>query len=146
MMKVLVLVGVLVLLGLSCATVSSNDSWTPLPEPGTISSVKIVPPGLDVLPQIAAYSGKWEGKWNNGRWVTIIIEKIEPPDVVAIYSWGLLGDTKGGWTRVLGQIEKDSVALRWGGRTVILTSTADKNTANAEYRRVEVLYAVLRKN
>lgn len=142
-----VLMGIFILLGLTgCATTGSSNSWTPLPEPGIASAVKIIPPGLDVPPQIAVYSGAWEGMWGNGRNVTIIIEHIKLPEVIAIYSYGPLPqyNSEGGWSRVIGRVEGNSIVLQWSGRTVTLTMAG--GNANVEYRRGgEVLRTTLRK-
>ena len=142
MKRLLVLVGVLILLGVAgCAT--NGYYWTPLPEPGIISAVKIISPDPDVPPQIAAYSGIWEGTWDNERNVTIIIEQIKPPEVIAIYSYGPIFRSKGGWRRVTGRVEGNSIVLQMTAR-VTLTMTG-KNVAHAEWRMEggRLLYAIL---
>ncbi|MDP3014021.1 MAG: hypothetical protein Q8M92_07260 [Candidatus Subteraquimicrobiales bacterium] len=147
MKNLLVLIGVLVLLGLASCAITGSRSWTPLPESGTASAVNIIPPGPDVPPQIAAYSGIWEGTWDNGRAVTVVIEQISLLKIIAIYSCGSLGTSEEGWRRVIGRVENDSIVLQWSGRTVTLTITDPKknNFANAEYRQTEILRATLRK-
>ena len=130
MRKLLVLAVVLVLLGSGCATVAGGESQTPLP-----ATVKIVPPGSDVPPQIAAYSGIWEGMWDVGRSVTIVIEKITMDEVIAIYSWGpqLKYNSQEGWRRVTGSIKNDSIVLQL--REAKVTLKMSGKNVNAEYRR-----------
>jgi len=143
MRKLLVLAVVLVLLGSGCATVTGGWSRTPLP-----ATINIVPPSPDVPPQIAAYSGIWEGIWDIGLNVTIVIEQITNEEVIAIYSWGTLPrrNITEGWRGVIGHVQNDSIVLQLGVAKVTLKMSG-KNV-NAEYRTVSsIVYAVLgRKN
>lgn len=139
MKKLLVLTGILVLLlGLTGCATTSGGPWTPLPEQGTVSAINIIPPGPEVPPEIAAYSGTWEGTFDGSMAVTIVIEQITPPKVVAIYSWGPGSNYIGGWTRVIGRVERDSVVLVWGQPERVVTlkiSPQKRNLATAEYTR-----------
>lgn len=141
MRKVLVLAVVLALLGSGCAAISGGWPRTPLP-----ATIKIVPPSPDVPPQIAAYSGIWEGIWDIGLSVTIVIEQITNEEVIAIYSWGTHRNIKEGWRGVIGHVQNDSIVLQLGVAKVTLKMSG-KNV-HAEYRRGgSITYAVLgRKN
>jgi hypothetical protein len=50
---------------------SSCVSAPPLPE-----NLQVVPPESDLLPEVAAFSGIWEGKWADRQDVVIVVEKI----------------------------------------------------------------------
>ncbi|MBU3901644.1 hypothetical protein KJ590_01620 [Patescibacteria group bacterium] len=143
MKKLLVLAVVLVLLGSGCATISGGGFQTPLPP-----TLKIVSPSPDVPPQIAAYSGIWEGTWDIGLNVTIVIEQITMDEVIAIYSNGSLPNRgiREGWTFVIGHVQNDSIVLQLRAAKVTLKMSG-KNV-KAEYRTVSsVVYAILgRKN
>ncbi|MBU2622470.1 MAG: hypothetical protein KKD92_09160 [Proteobacteria bacterium] len=139
MKNLLVLMGIFILLGLTgCATTGSSGPWTPLPEPGTVSAINVILPGPEVPPEIAAYSGIWEGTFDGASAATIIVEQITPPKVVAIYSWGPGSNYIGGWTRVIGRVERDSVVLVWGQPERVVTlkiNPQKRNLATAEYTR-----------
>jgi hypothetical protein len=70
---------------------------TPLP-----LLVRITPPSPDLPKEIAGFSGTWHGTWDNGRKTTLVVEKIQPPTAIAIYSWGEYKgffSEKEGWRR-----------------------------------------------
>lgn len=146
MRRFLLIVLILAFAITACATgcATTNSSWTPLPEPGTPSAIKIVSPGQEVPPQIANYSGVWEGMWDleiygirsfRAMAVTIVIEKIESSRVTAIYSWGNWRDyTKEGWVRMNGTI-KDGKIILSGYATITLESAGNSKTAYAIYSK-----------
>jgi len=141
---------ILVLVG--CVATATTTDWTPLPDPKSISAVKIVPPGPDIPPNIAIYSGIWEGKYDdNGRAVTVVIEEIKPSgEVIAIYSWGELPqyDSPSGWMRVRGRIIKQDnsnlIELSWSKRVVTLNADNTK-LAYITYMRDSILKGTLYK-
>ncbi|MBI4824878.1 MAG: hypothetical protein HY807_00445 [Nitrospirae bacterium] len=55
----------------------------PLPE-----DLKLIPPSSDVLPEIAAFAGVWEGKWSMNQDTVIVIEKIDNQKAYIIWSKG----------------------------------------------------------
>lgn len=67
---------------------------TPLPP-----ELRIIPSSPDLPKEIAGFSGTWHGVWDNGRKTTLVVEKIEPPKVIAVYSYGEYKGKDGGWTR-----------------------------------------------
>lgn len=71
----------LVLIGLSLIGCAST---APLPD-----TLNIVPPAPDVLYEIAAFSGVWEGHWWNGLDTKLVVEKIDSQKAEAIMSYGL---------------------------------------------------------
>ena len=132
---------------------------TPPPLPG---NVQIVPPGPAVSPRLAAFSGVWEGVWTQqtlgqkryvnpaygGRMVTIAIERIEPPNVVAVYAWGSYGGRKKGFRRLKGTISGETILLTLGQEDtaqVILKLTGDPRRLHASRVGRVTLLADLRK-
>ncbi|MDO8283308.1 MAG: hypothetical protein Q7U10_11930 [Thermodesulfovibrionia bacterium] len=63
-------------------------STTPLPE-----TINIVPPSSDVPPEVAAFSGAWQGIFFGALNVTFVVEEINTQSANVIYSWG---DSPGG--------------------------------------------------
>ena len=59
------------------------------------SDLKIVPPSPSVPPQLAALSGKWFGRMDNKRDLTMVFEKVEESGGVTVIS-----TEKIGWIRV----------------------------------------------
>ncbi|MBU3901136.1 hypothetical protein KKF25_00630 [Patescibacteria group bacterium] len=114
-----------------CAT---TGVLTPLPK--TLNIINLDPS----IGEIAKCSGIWGGRWDNTslQATTVVLEKIDPTEIIAIYSWGSTPSYIGGWTRVSGKIKNSStIVLEWGEkeqrRTVTLTLVG--NELKAEYRR-----------
>lgn len=122
---------------------SSLIQPTPLPE-----TLNIVPPGSDVPAEIAAFSGIWEGIWNNGRSATIAIEEINPPEVIAIYSWGFMNWRHGeaGWARYMARVEKNSIIIERDARRKITATLLENGEMRAVYKkRSEILIGIFKK-
>ncbi|MBS3919981.1 MAG: hypothetical protein KG012_13960 [Deltaproteobacteria bacterium] len=90
----------------STVTFSAEGTPTPLPV-----NIKIIPPTSNISSNIAAFSGIWQGVWDNGRATTLVVEKIEPPEAIAIYSWGPWKKQEGGWRRHIGMIDPGRLIL-----------------------------------
>jgi hypothetical protein len=105
---------------------------TPLPE-----DMKIVSPGPEVPANIARYSGSWIGNWSipNRQEVTIVIERIEPPNVFLINSWGFGGASKAGYSRAKGVIEGENVVFETKTTRITLILHPTLNIMNAEILR-----------
>jgi len=144
-MKKRVKIGILMVLLIFTSCATNLDIWTPLPTADSPEPLKIIPPGPEIPPSIANYSGIWEGVLDNGRPVTVVVEKISADSVIAIYSWGHLNDSPGGWIRVKGKIDGDSIVLKWSGRVVTLSPGKSKDDAILKYERAEIHYAYLKK-
>lgn len=108
-------------------------------EPPLPQDLTIQPPGAAVPAQLAKFSGIWDGSWSNGQCVTIAIERIAPPTVVAIYAIGAVRTTKGIWHKIKGTVTGDKIFLRWGRkdsvRTVTLQATGDPREIKATFER-----------
>jgi hypothetical protein len=64
----------------ACATGGAN---IPLPQ-----TINIETPGSDVPPEIAVFSGRWEGWWPGGMDAVLIVEKINKHGATVVYAWG----------------------------------------------------------
>jgi hypothetical protein len=74
----------LVIFGLTaCATMQTASIDCPLP-----NDINIVPPSPDLRKDIAAFSGKWVGSYENGRKIILVVEQIKYTEAWVIYSWG----------------------------------------------------------
>lgn len=121
--------------------INIKDIKTPLPEEG----IKIIPPDSNIPANIANYSGIWEGTYNNGRDVTLIIEKIVlPPGIVsAIYSFGNLQIKRkiswGEWYRVEGTVEKDTIVFKLSSKTITISPGKSNDTAILNWKTHDVM-------
>jgi len=112
-------------------TTSSLETHTPLP-----IEVKIIPPSPGLPNDIAAFSGTWYGIWDGIHSTTLVIEKIDPPEVVAIYSWGKFKDIEGGWRRHIGKIELGKITVvSEKDLSITYTLSDDGEKLEGEYRR-----------
>ena len=73
-------------------TAGSSFAWRdteisrliPLPK-----KIEIAPPSADLPKEIASFSGRWEGIWEEGPLNAIlIVEKIDSKEARVIYGWG----------------------------------------------------------
>lgn len=91
---------------------------TPLP-----SNLKIVPPDSAIPPEVAAFSGKWAGKWGGLLDSTLVVTKIEPGKkgghkAELVYSWGTYSPWfihQAGYREMDGEI-KDGQLTAYRGR------------------------------
>lgn len=83
MKKMVIVLVIMTLIAMAAFAVSSQGASVPLPE-----DVKIVKPRPDVPPEIAAFSGRWEGNWDRTLDVIIIVEEITNTEAKVIHAWG----------------------------------------------------------
>lgn len=84
-------------------------SCIPLP-----SSTNVVPPGKSVASELSAFSGKWEGTWDNVIAHLLVVEQINPPQAIVIYAWGEApsrGIDEADFVRVKGRVEAGTLTL-----------------------------------
>lgn len=99
----------------------------PFPE-----SVKIIPPSADLNPEIAAFSGIWEGSWVGCLPSRLAVEKIDSDKAQVVYAWAdhPYGDFKGGWRRLIADVypggEREFARLEFG-TAVNFTFSMDSN-------------------
>jgi hypothetical protein len=104
-----------VILALGLAGSAGAVDWrtlTPLPD-----DLKIEPPGPGISPSIARLSGAWQGEMAicvPYRSITVVVEKLGPQGVTAVYSWGEYGNDVPGWRRVTGTVQGETTVLKFG--------------------------------
>ena len=110
--KSMVMLVLFTFIGAACSTVLSR---VPLPE-----DVKVVAPQSDLPADVKAYSGKWCGTWDNGLEHVLVVEKIDFPNVEAVYATGALasGGIESGFRRTNGRIEDGQLNLFLGATRI----------------------------
>ena len=109
------------LLGLGMILILTNFTITlgfpqknvPLPR-----EIEIVPPPSDLPPEVAAFSGRWEGNWESGLESILIVEEIDREKAKVIYAWGDSPRTRTvkGYSRHVAKVIPGSRAkIEWGG-------------------------------
>jgi hypothetical protein len=81
------------------AVVSLAD--VPLP-----SDLTTAPPDPNLRKELAAFSGKWVGKWSGLLDAVLIVEEIDSKQAKVIYAWGdaLQWNTKKGYARFVATV------------------------------------------
>uniref|UniRef100_A0A7V4G9G8 Uncharacterized protein n=1 Tax=Desulfobacca acetoxidans TaxID=60893 RepID=A0A7V4G9G8_9BACT len=146
MTRILIVVGMLALLGLSLYPAPAQGP--PLP-PGA----RIVPPAAGVPPRLAQLSGVWEGAWEFdfpaggggkqlfamdvlGREVKIAVLEISPSRINALCAMGGTPENPLRWFRVReASVAGDGIVLKWGmpgkQKTLTLRPTGNPTVAQA---------------
>jgi hypothetical protein len=122
------------------ATVPSGFGDVPLP-----ADMKIVPPGKDVPPAIAAFSGKWTGEWGAGpgpRAIfttkhVLVVEELTATGATIIYAYGTYSPPGGGFPSGLyrgkATFEGNTLVYDTSGLTAKYTPNPD-GTLSASWR------------
>ena len=140
-MKQKMIIAVMVLVVLSGCTTTGTLTFLP-------TDIHVIKPDPGIG-KVGEFSGIWSGNWDNAssQATAVVLEKIDPAEVIAVYAWGPTSSYPGDSIRVSGKIENAStIVLEWGNvkRRVTLTRVGDK--IHAEYRRAgQVNHAVLTK-
>lgn len=97
--------------------------WTRLPE-----DIKVTPPESDVPPEIAQFSGIWQGNYSDTDRVTIVVEKLSATETVVVHSASPKSGS-GDWKRVNATIVENQLVLKYGEpqRVVVLRVTEPKH-------------------
>ncbi|MCL4456714.1 MAG: hypothetical protein M1147_05655 [Nitrospirae bacterium] len=128
---VLLLIAVLMAISIMIATPSQGAS-VPLPE-----DIKIAAPASDVPPEIAAFSGKWEGDWDGVLDAVLIVTEINRTEATVIYAWGDAPEwnTKKDYLKhkaIVTSGEKPKIKFFGGSRAFTFEMRKDLKTLNAE--------------
>ena len=102
--------------------------------------VTITPPAADLPPELATYSGTWEGAWGDILKSRLVVEKIDAESARAVYAWAdhPQGRFKGGWARVRAKVLPGG-KLQWGGK-VKFTFEMAQDRMSIEGEREEAGY------
>ena len=108
-LRPLVSLGVVLLLGWGCATsLASLDVSTPMPD-----VVRIISPGPEIPPHIAAFSGVWKGEWDPfpGASQSLVVQSIEAPVAGRDYRVSVIMGWGDNWPGRLTSLAQDYVYL-----------------------------------
>ena len=106
---------VLVFAVLVLTACASGQSVRPLPVP---YDVAIAPPAVDLTPELALFSGTWEGAWDGALLARLIVERIDSTSARVVYIWGDSpeGQFRAGWGRFSAKVLPGG-KIQWGGET-----------------------------
>ncbi len=86
-------------------SVTNSASSTTAPELPMPANLQIVPPSSELDPNLAAYSGIWDGRWDGGLFARLIVESIEVSSAQVLYVYDSSpGNFKAGWSRVKARV------------------------------------------
>jgi hypothetical protein len=100
--------------------------------------VVVIAPAANVPGDVAAFSGRWAGQWENTLDHLLVVAKIEGRNVTFVYSWGVapaLNITRPGFVHVTGVVD-DAGILRGrlsNGAEVSYRLSQDQQTLVGEY-------------
>jgi imidazolonepropionase-like amidohydrolase len=120
------------------AQAEATANQTSVAQPPLPDDVNMVDPAADVPRGMAAFSGKWTGRWANTLDHVLVVEKIDGRNVTFIYSWGVApawNITMPGFVRVTGTVD-DGGVLRGtlsNGAEVAYKLSQDQQTLADEY-------------
>jgi len=82
----------------------------PFPDP-----VVIKPPAAGLAPEVAAFSGVWEGRWGGVLASRLAVEEIDAEIAVVVYGWADHpgGAFRGGWSRIRARVVPPT-RIEWG--------------------------------
>jgi hypothetical protein len=104
-----------------------------LPLPNDIS---IVLPSRECPVHVREFSGKWFGVWDDILDHLLVVEEINPPNVIAIYSVGIAeqwGYREAKWHRARGTIEPGRLVLSLARPAVVTYNLQDDESLKATY-------------
>ena len=105
-------------------------STAPLP-----ATLNIIPPAPDVLPEVAAFSGIWDGKWEGYYDRALVVENIDNNKANIIYSYGLAEGREPFYWYITAQVSAGA-SIEWtntNGDKWILTMDKGLNEIHGVY-------------
>lgn len=124
---------VLALAILWCIACASGGLATDLPTP---TNVAVIPPASDLAPELAAFSGTWEGVWDGLLPSQLIVERIDATSARVVYIWGADPNSsfKAGWRRFNASV-LPSGKIEFGGSGrphFVFTMSKDRTSITGE--------------
>jgi hypothetical protein len=118
------------ILGAFLLTACATSSTTDLPKP---TNVKIIHPASNLNPNLAAFSGTWEGYWGGDLPSQLIVEQIDSKSAKVIYIWG----SSARFNFPAGYVKKEAKVLpggklEFGGTHSRFVFTMDKDHSSIE--------------
>jgi hypothetical protein len=119
---------VLVLATLVLAGCASGGLSVSLPTPGNVT---VTSPASDLAPELAAFSGTWEGAWNGNLPSRLIVERIDATSARVVYIWGAGegGAFPAGWYRFKASVfPGGKIQFQWGTIRFFFTMSKDQTS------------------
>ena len=111
--RFLLILGMILIFINFTVTLGFTQKNVPLPP-----EIEIVPPSPALSPELAAFSGRWEGVWEGELESVLIVEEIDSQEARVIYAWGDAPRwrTDKGYSRNVARVIAGSRAkIEWGG-------------------------------
>jgi hypothetical protein len=142
MKKMILFVGLVVIVFLGIG--QTNDQWreTEISKLTTLpKDIEIIPPPPSTLPEVAVFSGRWEGFVENVQPMILIVEKIvgKPGGVATVQItrfWGASKYGPGGSDQCEGKIKKGILQIDTSSRKYTLKVGADGKSITG---RIEII-------
>jgi hypothetical protein len=117
------------ILGAFLLTACATTSTTALPKP---TNVKIIPPASNLDPNLAAFSGTWEGYWDGQLHSRLIVEQMNKTSARVIYIWdsSAIHNFPAGWRRIEASVLSGG-KIHWGNN-ISFTFTMNKDHSSIE--------------
>jgi hypothetical protein len=117
-----------------CALVHAQ---VPLPNDVTVTA-----PGAEVRRNLAAFSGRWTGKWSGVLDSVFIVESIDNEHAEIIYAWGdapQWNTQKGYWKTVAKVLPGEAATLEFSGNPNVFTVVMSSDLSTIRMTRVAPL-------
>jgi hypothetical protein len=112
------------------------------------TDIKIVPPAPGLAPDLAAFSGIWEGAWDDSQVpARLIVERIETDSARVVYGWAdsPKGSVKAGWTRRSAKVLPDA-KIEWGSEPrLTFTMGKDRLSLEGEWEKGGIISTAIMK-
>lgn len=132
---------VLALAALMLTACASGGLSTALPTP---TNVAITPPPSDLAPELAAFSGTWEGVWDSGGVPSrLIVERIDATSARVVYIWVAApdGSFQAGWERYNARLTGGKI--QWS--RFVFTMSKDRKSISGDSERQGRIFTITMK-
>ena len=129
---------------LTLVIIAGAPSATILPAP---PEVHMTVPAADLPPEVAAFSGTWEGAWDNVLPSRLVVEEIDTESARVVFAWAdhPHGRFQAGWSRVRAKVLPGGT-LQWGsGVKFTFTMARDRLSINGKWEEAEHSSTVMMK-
>src|ERR687887_2685149 len=117
---------------LTLVIIAGAPSATILPAP---PEGHMTVPAADLPPKVAAFSGPWEGAWDNALPSRLIVEKIDTESARVVFVWAdhPQGRFQAGWSRVQAKVLPGGI-VQWGSDAKFtFTMARDRLSINGKW-------------
>jgi hypothetical protein len=129
---------------LTLVLIGGAPSATILPAP---PELHITVPAADLPPEVAAFSGTWEGTWDDVLPSRLVVEEIDTESARVVYAWAdhPQGRFQAGWARVRARVLPGGT-LQWGSDgKFTFTMARDRLSINGKWEEAGHIATVIMK-